>query len=312
MQNSQNTNTEADYLSLSYLLNLIKNYFNILLLIGFLSGAFSVFYALSLNDYYTSSAKFVPVTNTQESTDLGGIAGMAAGLGLGLGDASGGKMNLVLEVLESTDFFNELYLDEKFIIELSAIDTYDRDNKTVSIDSEIYNINKSEWIENTDKFTKTEKPSLLEAKEKFHSDHLAFAVDIETNFLSIEITHASPFIAQEWLTRVYKLVDEYIQIRDVQDLKETITYIDNQIEQSNSNQVRRALSNILESQMKTLMLSEVSSGYVIKVLDSPSFPELKSGPGRAIICIVLTFLGSLLGYFFVLLWDLNKSRRFLG
>ena len=63
--------------------------------------------------------------------------------------------------------------------------------------------------------------------------------------------------------------------------------------------------------MKTLMLSEVSSGYVIKVLDSPSFPELKSGPGRAVICIVLTFLGSVLGYLFVLLWDLNKSRRFI-
>lgn len=311
MQNFENTNSEVDYLSLPYLLSLIKNYLKTLFLIGFLSGALSVFYALSLNDYYTSSAKFVPVTNTQESADLGGIAGMAAGLGIGLGDASGSKMNLVLEILESTDFFNELYVDESFVIELSAIEAYDKDTKKVSLDPEIYNARESKWIENFDKFTQTEKPSLLEAKEKFHSDHLAFAVDIETNFLSIEITHASPFIAQEWLTRVYKLVDEYIQIRDVQDLKETITYIDTQIEQSNSNQVRRALSNILESQMKTLMLSEVSSGYVIKVLDSPSFPELKSGPGRAVICIVLTFLGSVLGYLFVLLWDLNKSRRFI-
>ena len=193
---------------------------------------------------------------------------------------------------------------------MSAIEAYDKETKKVSLDPEIYNAGESKWI-NFDKFTQTEKPSLLEAKEKISFDHLAFAVDIETNFLSIEITHASPFIAQEWLTRVYKLVDEYIQIRDVQDLKETITYIDTQIEQSNSNQVRRALSNILESQMKTLMLSEVSSGYVIKVLDSPSFPELKSGPGRAVICIVLTFLGSVLGYLFVLLWDLNKSRRFI-
>ena len=66
MQNFENTNSEVDYLSLPYLLSLIKNYLKTLFLIGFLSGALSVFYALSLNDYYTSSAKFVPVTNTKK------------------------------------------------------------------------------------------------------------------------------------------------------------------------------------------------------------------------------------------------------
>ena len=48
---------------------------------------------------------------------------------IGLGDASGSKMNLVLEILESTDFFNELYVDESFVIELSAIEAYDKDSR---------------------------------------------------------------------------------------------------------------------------------------------------------------------------------------
>tara|TARA_B100001250_G_scaffold65148_1_gene51590 strand:+ start:4622 stop:5563 length:942 start_codon:yes stop_codon:yes gene_type:complete len=312
MQSSENINSEIDYLSLPYLIKVLRDYFVKIALISFLSGVLSVIYALSLDNYYISTAKFAPASNAQDnSVSMGGLAGMATGLGLNLGSSSGSRMDFALEILNSTDFFKTIYENEQFLLELSAIDEYDSIAKKLSFDKDVYDFDKSAWIEDGDSYTLTKKPSLLEAKHKFFSDHISSEVDIETNFITISITHASPFVANEWLNYISAEIDEYIQIMEVEDIKQTINYLNRQLGESNSNEVRRALSNILEQQMKTLMLSEVSSGYIIKVIDSPSFPEQKSGPGRARICIVLTFLGSLLSYLFILIWDLNKSRQFL-
>ena len=65
----------------------------------------------------------------------------------------------------------------------------------------------------------------------------------------------------------------------------------------------------LEQQINTLMLSEVSSGYVLKTIDSASLPEIKSGPIRSKICISLTLAGFSLAFLFLLLRDLNRERK---
>ncbi len=311
MQSPETTSIETDYLNLSYLIKIFKDHFKLIILVGFLSGIFSVTYVLSLSNYYISTAKFAPASNAQDSgVSMGGLAGLTSGLGLNLGGSSGNRMNYTLEILNSTDFFKTIYENEKFLLELSAVELYDQDNNKIIFDSEIYDFDNSVWIEDEESFTKTKKPSLLQAKQKFFSDHISSAVDIETNFITISITHHSPHVANSWLNYISKEIDEYIQTMEVDDIKQTIKYLNTQLGESNSNEVRRALSNILEQQMKTLMLSEVSSGYIIRTIDSPSFPELKSGPGRAKITIVLTLLGSIVGYFLILFWDLNKTRKF--
>ena len=55
-----------------------------------------------------------------------------------------------------------------------------------------------------------------------------------------------------------------------------------------------------------------SNGFA-RTNDFPgSFPEQKAGPIRSTICIVLTILGSLIGYLVILFRDLNKSRKFFS
>tara|TARA_B100002052_G_scaffold58743_1_gene51735 strand:+ start:9946 stop:10998 length:1053 start_codon:yes stop_codon:yes gene_type:complete len=312
MNSSENIENEIDYLNLSYLLGLIRSYFKQLLLIVVSCGAISVFYALSLSNFYTSVAKFAPASNAQESSStLGGFSGMTAGLGINLGNSNSNRMNFALEILNSTDFFKTIYKNEQFLIELAAIEEYDPVSKEIVIDDEIYDSVNSKWLTDNESYTKTKQPSLLEAKERFFGDHISSSVDLETDFITISITHSSPYVAKAWLDFISSSLDEYIQSMEIVDIKQSINYLNSQLTESNSNEVRRALSSILEQQMKTLMLSEVNSGYVIKIIDSPSFPEKKSGPGRAKICIVLTFLGSLFGYLFILIWDLNKNRKFL-
>ena len=49
------------------------------------------------------------------------------------------------------------------------------------------------------------------------------------------------------------------------------------------------------------MLANVSKDYVFDVIDPPVAPELKSKPPRALICVLGTLLGGMLGVVVVLI-----------
>ena len=110
--------------------------------------------------------------------------------------------------------------------------------------------------------------------------------------------HASPYVAQSWLNYVLDEINTYIQITEVGEIEQSIEYLNSQLAETNKTDARKALSNILEQQINTLMLSEVSSGYVLKTIDSASLPEIKSGPIRSKICISLTLAGFSLAFLF--------------
>ena len=313
METSEKSELERDYLNLVYLVKVFKNQFRKIFLIAFLSGTLSIIYALSLSNFYTSTAKFSPVSNFDDDViPGGGLAGVVAGIsGVNIGGSGGNRMNYTLEILGSTDFFKNLYKEEDFLLELSAVYKYDPKTGKLIINENLFDTEKSVWIEDSSSFTKTKKPSLLSAKQKFFSEHISSAVDIETNFITISITHSSPYIAEKWLRYISKELDSYIQNLEIKDIEERINFLNRQLAEPNSSEVNRALSRLLENQMKTLMVSK-GSAYIIKTIDSPSFPEVKSGPSRSRICIVLTILGTLLGYLIILFWDLNKSRNFFN
>ena len=104
-------------------------------------------------------------------------------------------------------------------------------------------------------------------------------------------------------------INDYIQAMEVSEIEQSIDYLKRQLSETNKTEVKKALSNILEQQIKTLMLSEVSTGYILKTIDSASLPEAKSGPTRSKICISLTIMGIVLTYLFLLLRDINRDRE---
>ena len=80
----------------------------------------------------------------------------------------------------------------------------------------------------------------------------------------------------------------------------SINYLNSFSKTTNIQSLKDATSNLLESQMRSLMLAESSDEYVLKVIDSPVVPELKSAPSRATVCILITFFGGILSLVYVL------------
>ncbi|MBJ13541.1 MAG: hypothetical protein CMG62_10790 [Candidatus Marinimicrobia bacterium] len=307
----RNQEEEIDYLNLKYLINLLIKSKKSLFLSFISFSLLSIFYSLSLDNIYKSNSKLKPVSNIENSqSTFGGISGFASGLGLNLNQSSD-RTSYAIEILKSTDFFKELYKNESFLLELEAIEHYDIDEDIITLNEDIYDIQKEEWILDTESLTKTKKPSLMKAKNKFYSEHLSISVDLETRFITISISHVSPKIAQKWLNETVEGLNKYVQKIEIQEVEHSITYLKEQISLSKNSEVKAALANILQKQLEILMLSEVNQGYIVKFIDSPSLPEMKSYPIRSKMVISITLMGLVLTFLAILILDLNKRRNLL-
>ena len=56
-------------------------------------------------------------------------------------------------------------------------------------------------------------------------------------------------------------------------------------------EIRKAIFNLIESQLQIQMLSNVKNDYILTAIDKPYVPENKSSPDRAFILIMGAFFG---------------------
>jgi len=86
---------------------------------------------------------------------------------------------------------------------------------------------------------------------------------------------------------------------DSEQAEKSIAFLNESALTTNVQPIKEAIAKLLESQMRTLMLTASNEAYVLKVIDSPIVPEKKSKPSRSVICIVGTILGGLLSLIIV-------------
>lgn len=273
----------------------------LIILITGLAAALSVFVALSLPNIYESRALLAP--KAEKGLDgMAGLAGQYGGLaslaGINLSQGNGiSKSELAKEKVKSLAFFQE-HLYETFLPELMATKSWNAVRNEVVFDETIYDPSTQKWVRNVMP-PKNKKPSAQEAHEVFLA---LLSVDDTPNLglIEISIKHESPQTAQAWAALLVERVSEDLRDRDVAEARESIKFLEAQIEQSRLVAVDEVLAQLIEEQTKTIMLANVSKSYVFDVIDPPVVPELKAEPARALICILGTLLGGFLGVMFVL------------
>ena len=82
--------------------------------------------------------------------------------------------------------------------------------------------------------------------------------------------------------------------------RKNIDYLEGKISETSIAEMQTVFYNMIESQMKTLMLAEVDDQYLFKQVVEPKVAERKSKPKRALICILFVVLGGFASVFFIL------------
>ena len=175
-----------------------------------------------------------------------------------------------------------------------AIDSWNQLTNEISYDESIYNLSEDEWVRRV-KFPKTIIPSAQESFIVFKENHFSIIEDKENGFVSLYIKHQSPNIAKIWLENITNSINETIREEQRDRSSLSINYLNKQMEKTNYAELRQVLSLLITKETEKLTLIASNKDYVFKIIDPAISPELKTGPNRALICIIGSIIGMLMG-----------------
>ncbi|RLV61418.1 LPS O-antigen length regulator [Parashewanella curva] len=269
----------------------------------------AVIIALMLPNIYKSEALLSPVSD-QKGGGLSALAGQFGGLaslaGINLGGSKGDKSQLAIEILKSREFTSKFIQKHQILPELMAVDKWDRATNGLAYDPEVYNEPEKKWLRKVSAPFKS-KPSMQEAYKEWQK---IFSVnqDKKSNLVTISIEHKSPYIAQQWVKWLVADINLEMKKRDVKEATKSINFLEKQINQTKVADLRSTLFKLIEEQTKTIMFADVRDEYVFATVDPALVPEEKAKPKRALICILGTLLGGMLGVAIVLVrYAFNKK-----
>lgn len=298
-------------------LNLIKFIFKAVLEYKFIFvsivfgfAIFSVVYAISIPNTYRSTAILVPASDnggSSLSSMMGQLGALSSLAGINIGSGGAKKDFQIKEMLRSRDFIIPFITRHDLKPLIFAANDWDQNSNTLSFDEEIYNEKNKQWVREV-KAPKKPEPSDQEAYDKFR-ELFKITFDRKENLFKLSIDFVSPVEAQVWLTSIVKEFNDYSKTKHLDELNKNIQFLEERIEQAKVVELRASLYELLEEQLKTVMLSQSKENYALEIIQSPFVPEEKQGPKRAMICIGITFLGGLLAVFITLILFYRKESK---
>ncbi len=273
-----------------------------------LFAAAGVFYALSKPNIYQASVLLAP---TQDEGGSGGISGQLGGLaslaGINLGGGGAGKTVLAKEILQSRAFLRDFIRRHNLMIPLMATEAWDTKSEQWVINHEVYNPVTDQWLTNDE--GKSLKPTNWDMVNEFKSNHLSVSENKENGMITLSVKSQSPPAAEAWAEQLVYDINEHMREQDVKEAEARIAYLEEKLRETNIAGMQQVFYQLIETETRTVMLANAQDEYVFKTVDPAVIPQEKSDPKRALIAIVATMMGGMLGILLVFIIAFVRSSK---
>lgn len=264
--------------------------------ITFIFVVIGISWSLTIANTYRSEAT-LSISSDSSGGGLSSMASQVGGLatlaGINLGGNDTDDKAISLATLKSRMFLNEFIENHNLLVPLLAAKDWNSTTGELVIDPELYDIERKEWIRKVEP-GQSVVPTDWEAYKAF-KEILAVEESKDNGLITLSITHFSPIIAQQWNSWLVSEFNSWMKEKSLSESQRNIKYLESQLVKTNFSDMRQVFFQLIEEQMKKLMLAEVEVEFVFKVIDPAIVPEEKSGPKRALICILMMLLGIVVG-----------------
>ncbi|EMI7259004.1 LPS O-antigen length regulator [Vibrio alginolyticus] len=262
----------------------------------------SVLYAISLPNVYKADALLAPAESSNGgglSKMAGQLGGLAALAGVNLGASESSQTNLAVQVMKSRQFVDAFIKKHDLLVPLMAAKDWDLTNNKLILDEELYNPTTGEWLREPNGL-RGATPTAQEAFEVFSKEVLSVNQDKESSLYTVSVKNYSPYVAQQWVNWLIEDINKVMRERTIAETSQNLAYLNTQLKKTAVTDMQSTFYKLIEEQTKSLMLAEVQEEFIFKVVDPAVVPELKNEPKRALICVLGTLLGGMLGVAIVL------------
>ena len=267
-----------------------------------LAAVTSVVVALMLPNIYTANALLAPAEQSGGGMSAlmqqyGGLASLA---GVSLpGGEDGSRAQLGMQLMKSRAFISDFVERHDILPELMAVESWDARSGGIIFNTASYDAASKTWVREVEP-PKSAEPSAQEAHKAF-SQVLGVSQDKQTGYVTVSIEHQSPTVAAQWVKWLVEDVNAAVKAQDVAEAEKSIEYLREQVTNTSLADLQAVFFDLIQSQTETVMLAEVRQEYVFKTIDPAVAPEEKSKPNRALICVLGTLLGGMVGGVIVLI-----------
>jgi uncharacterized protein involved in exopolysaccharide biosynthesis len=270
----------------------------------------SVFYSLSLPDKYQSKAILFSSSSSGSSSlsklagQFGGLASLA-GVNFG-GGQSTDKVTIAIELMKTWGFLEELINKQKLEVEVYAVNGWDKLNNRLLINQELYDVSLGEWRE--DEKGVSLKPTSWALYKKLRASVSIFQ-DQKNRLITVSVEHYSPYEAKRIVDLLVEAINLHMQEQDKVESINSIEYLKKQIGSTDIAEMKSIFFQLIEEQTKTLMLTQISDGYVFNTLSQAKVTEEKLKPNRTIIVAISIVVGALFSFLLVFVIHLASKAK---
>ena len=272
-----------------------------ILLITSLFSIGTLIYVLLIPNEYESHIILAPTSEDSNSV-IGGMASQLGGLasiaGVSIGEGSSSQAQKAMTIMQSWAFVENYIVENDLSKLLVAVKSWD--NRGLHYYENIFNSSKETWVEG-------KAPTSWELFKVF-SKKVNVSEDKKTALVTISFEHYSPIVAKSIAETYVASINEYMRQRRIQQSKDNVAYLQDEVTKTSNSNMKIIFYNIIEDQIKNMMLAEATPEYVFKTVSKAMVPEEKSKPVRSQILIAFTLLGFIVALLLVYILHYNGFK----
>lgn len=244
----------------------------------------SIAYALLANEIFRAEVLLAPAK--EQSSPIGGqLGGLAALAGVTVGE---GDDVVALAVLQSRKFARD-FIEDLNLLPVFFEKDWDAENER--------------WLEDDP----TEVPDVRDGVKFFHEEVIEIGAARSTGLVTLAIEWTDPDIAAEWASILVRRLNDRLRETALQEAQTNVAYLQAELAKTTLVTLQASIGRLLESEMPKLMLAKGNEEFAFKIVDPAVPPKERVRPKRALIVIICTLLGGLLGVFGVLVGHSGRT-----
>ncbi|MEJ2240280.1 MAG: GNVR domain-containing protein [Gemmatimonadales bacterium] len=156
---------------------------------------------------------------------------------------------------------------------------------------------KNEWKE----ANPAEHPDIRDAVMYFQENVMRVTTDSQTGLVTLAIDWTDPEVAATWARDLVRRVNAKLRERALQEAEANVTYLRSELSRTSLVAMQDPIGRLLESELQKVMLARGNKEFAFRVIDGAVPPKEAVWPKRALIVLVGTVLGGVVGMLGVLL-----------
>lgn len=253
--------------------------------VGF--AALAVLYGLLAQKWYRAEVVLSPAQE-QSTLPLGGsLGGFAALAGLRVG---GGNVVEAVATLKSRQFARD-FIEENSLVTVFFIEDWDPEaGRWLLQDPE-------EW------------PDVGDAVDYFQNELLSVTEDRQTGLVTLAVTWNDPIEAAAWADELARRVNNTLRERALRLSTANVEYLQSELGKADVVEMRQTTARLLEAELQKLMLARGNEEFAFRIIDPAAEPREPAWPRPALLAVLGTLLGGIIGFLAVFIAHTNGAAR---